>query len=199
MTFVREGKAGDGPVLIETRRGRVECQRSGDGPPILLLHGAMGGCDQGLLLGRAAVGSSGYELIAVSRPGYLGTALALGRTPELQADLCADMLDTLGVRRAAVRIVRRVPHEQGRAAHRQTGAELFVENQAPGCMEASPPIVGAGEVPLQNADLDVRVRRTADVVSQLPEVVADAPQPGLEVLRLVLVVVNSEDVEVPSG
>jgi pimeloyl-ACP methyl ester carboxylesterase len=62
----------------------------------------MGGCDQGLLLGRATLGSSGYELIAVSRPGYLGTALALGRTPELQADLCADVLDTLGVRKAAV-------------------------------------------------------------------------------------------------
>ena len=79
------------------------------------------------------------------------------------------------------------------------GAELLVEDQAAGRMQPSPPVVGAREVPLEDADLDPRVRRSADIVPELREVVADAPQPGLEILGLVLVVVNAEDVEVLSG
>jgi len=62
----------------------------------------MGGYDQGLLLGRAAVGLAGGERIAISRPGYLGTPLARGSSPEQQADLCAALLDALAIRRAAV-------------------------------------------------------------------------------------------------
>ena len=89
-------------AIIETLRGGVEYARSGEGPAVLLLHGAMGGFDQGLLLGRAAVGSAGFESIAVSRPGYLGTPLALGKAPEEQADLCAAVLDALAIPVAAV-------------------------------------------------------------------------------------------------
>jgi pimeloyl-ACP methyl ester carboxylesterase len=90
------------PKLVATILGDVECARSGEGPALLLLHGAMGGYDQGLLLGRAAVGSSNFELIAPSRPGYLGTPIALGRAPEQQADLCAALLHALTIRQAAV-------------------------------------------------------------------------------------------------
>src|SRR5579871_1460249 len=43
------------------------------------------------------------------------------------------------------------------------------------------------------------MRRSPNVIPQLRERIADAPQTGLEVLRLVLVVVNSQDVEVLSG
>src|SRR5437667_9358744 len=43
------------------------------------------------------------------------------------------------------------------------------------------------------------MRRSADVVPQLRKVVADAPQARLEAFGLVLVVVASKDVEVPSG
>lgn len=69
---------------------------------VLALHGAMGGYDQSLLLARAAIGTTGFGFIAVSRPGYLGSPLALGRTPEEQADLCASLLDALAVREAAL-------------------------------------------------------------------------------------------------
>ena len=93
---------GPSPSMIETRQGAVECARFGRGPSVLLLHGAMGGYDQGLLLAAAAAGSSGFDFIAVSRPGYLGTPLALGQTPEQQADLCAALLDALAIPRAAV-------------------------------------------------------------------------------------------------
>jgi pimeloyl-ACP methyl ester carboxylesterase len=102
MKQSQEPAADPRPMLVETPRGSVECARSGEGPALLLLHGAMGGYDQGVLLGRAAVGSSGFEFIAISRPGYLATPLALGPSPEQQADLCSAVLDALAIRQAAV-------------------------------------------------------------------------------------------------
>jgi len=88
------------PVVAKTSRGLVEYAITGEGPAILALHGAMGGFDQSLLLARAA-GPPGFRYLAVSRPGYLGTPLSSGRTPEEQADLCAALLDELGIRSAA--------------------------------------------------------------------------------------------------
>ena len=96
------GASPPGVTVIETRRGAVECAASGDGPAVLLIHGAMGGYDQSVLLGCAAVGRSGFRFVAVSRPGYLGTPLAAGKTPEEQADLCAELLIALGIGEAAV-------------------------------------------------------------------------------------------------
>jgi pimeloyl-ACP methyl ester carboxylesterase len=92
------------PVTIRTRRGPVECIVSGEGPVVLSLHGAMGGHDQALLLART-IGAPGFRYIAPSRPGYLGTPLSTGRTPAEQADLYRDLLDALGVERAAVMAV----------------------------------------------------------------------------------------------
>ena len=89
------------PVVVKTRRGDVECAFLGDGPPVLALHGAMGGYDQALLLARTA-GVPGFRYVAPSRPGYLGTRLSLGRTPTEQADLYRDLLDALEIERAAV-------------------------------------------------------------------------------------------------
>lgn len=83
-------------------KGVLEFVRRGEGPPVLLLHGAMGGYDQGLVLGETAIGPSGFEFVAVSRPGYLGTPLSMGRTPEEQADRCAELLDSLRLDKAAV-------------------------------------------------------------------------------------------------
>ncbi len=85
---------------MSTGRGPVEYAEWGDGPAVLLLHGAMGGYDQGYILGLT-VGEPGYRYVAVSRPGYLGTPLTAGRTPQEQADLCAELLDALGNDRAA--------------------------------------------------------------------------------------------------
>ena len=92
------------PTIVSTRRGPVECAVSGEGPAVLALHGAMGGYDQGLLLART-VGAPGFRYVAISRPGYLGTSLALGKTPEEQANLYRDVLDALGIREAAVMAV----------------------------------------------------------------------------------------------
>lgn len=92
------------PVVVQTRRGPVECASFGEGPAVLALHGAMGGYDQALLLARTA-GTPGFRYLAPSRPGYLGTSLSLGRTPQEQADLYRDLLDALGIQRAAVMAV----------------------------------------------------------------------------------------------
>jgi pimeloyl-ACP methyl ester carboxylesterase len=92
------------PATVATPRGPVEYAGYGEGPAVLALHGAMGGWDQSLLLART-LGGGGHRFIGLSRPGYLGTALGLGRSPEEQADLHAAVLDALGVRDAVVMAV----------------------------------------------------------------------------------------------
>ncbi len=92
------------PQLTDTKRGRIEYAEFGQGPAVIALHGAMGGYDQSLILART-IGDNGYRYIAASRPGYLGTPVGEGRTPEAQADLCAALLDELGIENAAVMAV----------------------------------------------------------------------------------------------
>lgn len=93
------------PVTIQTTRGAVEyASLGGGGPAVIALHGAMGGWDQSAILAKAIIGS-GFRVLAVSRPGYLGTPLTSGPTMDAQADLYAAMLDTLGIRRAVVAAV----------------------------------------------------------------------------------------------
>jgi len=89
-----------------TRLGPIEHSDDGDGPALMTLHGGMGGCDQSLLLARALVPDlAARRVIAVSRPGYLGTPLTSGPTVEGSADLCAALLDRLGLDRAVVAAV----------------------------------------------------------------------------------------------
>src|SRR5690242_15635967 len=90
------------PTVVSTAIGDVEYADSGTGPNVLLLHGAMGGFDQSLLLGRSAVGSTGYRFVGVSRPGYLRTPLRNLEAPEQQADVCAALLDVLAIPQTAV-------------------------------------------------------------------------------------------------
>jgi pimeloyl-ACP methyl ester carboxylesterase len=91
------------PAVVSTSRGPIELIDRGAGPAVLALHGGMGGCDQSLLLARAALGDDPpFRLLAVSRPGYLGTPQAGGATPEAQADLYAALLDALGIETALV-------------------------------------------------------------------------------------------------
>ncbi|HEX9051676.1 MAG TPA: alpha/beta hydrolase [Anaeromyxobacter sp.] len=90
--------------VVVTAAGPIEVAISGDGPALLALHGAMGGWDQGLLLARS-LGARALRCVAPSRPGYLGTPLSVGRTPQSQADAYAAVLDALGVEAAAVAAV----------------------------------------------------------------------------------------------
>ena len=88
-------------TIINTERGPVEVARDGDGTSVLVIHGGPGGFDQGLMYGRH-LRNNGCELIALSRPGYLHTPLASGRTPTEQADLYAAVLDALKIDRITV-------------------------------------------------------------------------------------------------
>jgi pimeloyl-ACP methyl ester carboxylesterase len=87
--------------IAATRCGPIEYATVGDGPPILLVHGAGGGFDQGLSLG-APLAMRGHRIIAVSRFGYLRTPVPSDASAAAQADAHACLLDALGVERAAV-------------------------------------------------------------------------------------------------
>lgn len=87
--------------VLHTTRGDVQVARSGQGPPVLVVHGGRGGFDQALMWCRH-LRDGGCHVIAPSRPGYLRTPLASGRAPAEQADLYAALLDALRIERAMV-------------------------------------------------------------------------------------------------
>lgn len=93
MSFVERDAA--------TACGTIHYADAGQGPVVLSLHGAMGGVDQAMILARIT-GADAGRVIAPARPGYPGTPLASGPTPEAQADLYAALLDHLGVEKAAL-------------------------------------------------------------------------------------------------
>ena len=90
-----------GSAMVETLCGPIEYADRGKGPPVLVVHGAGGGFDQGLLLGRGLI-DHGYRVIAVSRFGYLRTPFPMDAFAEAQADAHACLLDALGISHAAV-------------------------------------------------------------------------------------------------
>lgn len=77
----------------------IEVELTGEGPDVLMLHGAAGGFDQGTWTAHA-LGLRGHRVIAVSRPAYLGTPDA--GTIDDEVDLYAAALDALDVERAFV-------------------------------------------------------------------------------------------------
>jgi pimeloyl-ACP methyl ester carboxylesterase len=89
-----------GSTVVETRCGPIEYAERGNGPPVLVVHGAGGGFDQGLALGGRLI-DHGYRVIAMSRFGYLQTPMPADASAEAQADAHACLLDALGVDRAA--------------------------------------------------------------------------------------------------
>jgi 2-hydroxy-6-oxonona-2,4-dienedioate hydrolase len=84
-----------GGTLVETAAGRIEYAEEGSGEPLLMIHGAGGGYDQGLLVGSDF--GPGFRVIAPSRFGYLGTPVPQDCSPAAQADAHAALLDRLGV------------------------------------------------------------------------------------------------------
>jgi 2-hydroxy-6-oxonona-2,4-dienedioate hydrolase len=90
-----------GSALIETRHGPMEVALQGRGSPVLLLHGAGGGFDQALLLAQM-FGTGDHRWIAVSRFGYLRSALPSDPSTRAQAEALIDILDAEGIDRVAV-------------------------------------------------------------------------------------------------
>src|ERR1043166_9106203 len=99
MRSIREA-VDRGSTIAETAAGDIEYAESGEGEPMLVIHGAGGGYDQGLLI--ASDFGKNYRLIAPSRFGYLKTSVPQDSSPGAQADAHAALLDFLGVKRAVV-------------------------------------------------------------------------------------------------
>jgi pimeloyl-ACP methyl ester carboxylesterase len=89
-----------GSEIAETSAGPIEYAERGDGQSLLLIHGAGGGYDQGLMIGRDF--AEGFRVIAPSRFGYLRTPVPADTSPAAQADAHAALLDKLGVKNCVV-------------------------------------------------------------------------------------------------
>ena len=93
-------KASEDSELVDTRLGPVEYGLRGDGYVVLHFHGGNVGHNGWFFLEHLV--TAGYQVLTPDRPGYLGTPIANGRTPEEQADLAAALLDSLGIGTVAV-------------------------------------------------------------------------------------------------
>jgi 2-hydroxy-6-oxonona-2,4-dienedioate hydrolase len=94
-------RVASGSRIANTPCGPIEYAVAGDGPPVLVVHGAGGGFDQGLDFGKPLT-ARGFRIIAMSRFGYLRTPLPAHGSPAAQADAHACLLDALGLQRVAV-------------------------------------------------------------------------------------------------
>ena len=94
-------RVSSGSKIAQTSCGPIEYAVAGDGPPVLVVHGAGGGFDQGLEFGAPLI-EQGFRVIAMSRFGYLGTPLPEDASPTAQADAHACLLASLGLGRVAV-------------------------------------------------------------------------------------------------
>ncbi|MCE9550710.1 MAG: alpha/beta hydrolase [Betaproteobacteria bacterium] len=90
-----------GSQIAETPCGNIEYAVVGDGTPVLAVHGAGGGYDQGMDF-SAVLAKNGFRVIAMSRFGYLRTPLPADASPSAQADAHACLLDALHIRRVAI-------------------------------------------------------------------------------------------------
>ena len=88
-----------GSTLVQTACGPIEYASSGEGPVLLLVHGAGGGFDQALGIAQEL---GGLRVITMSRFGYLRTPLPGDASPAAQADAHACLLDALKIESAAI-------------------------------------------------------------------------------------------------
>ena len=81
--------------------GTIEFLDIGEGTPVLVSHGTMGGWDHGYMLADRLLGL-GYRLVVPSRFGYLKSTMPGNPDFDTQADCFAYLMDTLGIEKAAV-------------------------------------------------------------------------------------------------
>ncbi len=87
--------------ILNTKYGNLEYAVRGEGKPILLIHGAGGGFDQGLWLGEICLNGD-YQFIAPSKFGYLKSSIPNNISMELQAELYKILLDELNAEKVTI-------------------------------------------------------------------------------------------------
>lgn len=97
----RARAATEGAPVAQTAAGPIEYAETGHGVPVLSIHGAGGGWDQGLA-NVAGIFGAAFRVIAPSRFGYLGTPLPADASVTAQADAHAALLSALDVDSAVV-------------------------------------------------------------------------------------------------
>jgi pimeloyl-ACP methyl ester carboxylesterase len=100
LAFERNRVSADSRIA-QTPCGPIEFASVGEGPALLLVHGAGGGYDQGLDFAQDFA-RLGFRVVTMSRFGYLGTPLPKDASPAAQADAHACLLDALKIERAAL-------------------------------------------------------------------------------------------------
>ena len=105
-SYARDLAAARGRLLgrsstLGTSYGVLEYSVVGTGEPVIIIHGAAGGFDQALDV-TEPLAASGFQLIAPSRFGYLGSSLPARPTVGMQADAYVELLDHLGIAKVDV-------------------------------------------------------------------------------------------------
>ncbi|HSH03402.1 MAG TPA: alpha/beta hydrolase [Anaerolineae bacterium] len=83
------------------KRGPIEYTLRGTGPAVVVLHGGMGGYEQGQAVADL-LGLVGYQVITLSRPGHRQTPLRTGESLAGKASVVRDLLDFLHIDEAVV-------------------------------------------------------------------------------------------------
>lgn len=94
-------RVSSGSCVADTASGPIEYAQQGHGKPMLVVHGAGGGFDQGLLFARG-LAERGFTVTAMSRFGYLRTPLPQDASPQAQADAHASLMDTLHIEKTTI-------------------------------------------------------------------------------------------------
>jgi pimeloyl-ACP methyl ester carboxylesterase len=95
------GAFDSGSMVLATDAGPIEYAERGAGLPLLSIHGAGGGFDQGLANAADLIGD-GFRVIAPSRFGYLRTPVPRDVSAVAQADAHAALLMELRLPKAVV-------------------------------------------------------------------------------------------------
>lgn len=81
--------------IIKAELGEIEYSTTGNGKPVLFIHGGHTNCNE--TLWHKGFDLKKFQLIAPSRSGYGNTPLNNNKTPKQQADLIISLLDYLGI------------------------------------------------------------------------------------------------------
>lgn len=100
MESAKNRIAGESRIL-NTENGVLEYAVRGEGKPILLIHGAGGGFDQGLWLGEICFDEN-FRFIAPSKFGYMKSSIPENASIKMQSEIYRVLLDHLLVDKVTV-------------------------------------------------------------------------------------------------